>query len=198
MTPVQSDVQAPPAAPATAVAKDAHWAAKLAKLRARQLPEYTLVICDDLHAKQHLDESLRELARCRRADAENGRDYSEATLAAEQAVEEAQEFFDNVSTELTFKALPRPILDGLIKRFPPTEAQAEDGDAWNPETFPAALIAAAHIERDDHGATVEGMSEADAQDLLDSWPVAESNALFAAAWQAQQIVRMSTVELGKG
>ncbi|MEV0446223.1 hypothetical protein AB0I84_10355 [Streptomyces spectabilis] len=186
------------AVPCAAVAKDAHWAAKLAKLRARQLPEHTLVICDDLDAKRHLDETLRELARCRMADAENGGDYSEATLLAEQAVEDAQAFFDGVSTELTFKALPRPVLDGLIKRFPPTEAQAEDGDAWNPETFPAALIAAAHIERDDHGQTVDGLSETEAQELLDEWPVAESNALFAAAWQAQQIVRTSTAELGKG
>ncbi|MFI6088459.1 hypothetical protein [Streptomyces sp. NPDC051218] len=187
-----------PAPPAKAVARDAHWSSKLARLRARQLPEYTLVICDDQDAKQHLDETLRDLARCRMADAENGRAHSDATAKAEEEVENAQEFFDNLSIELTFKALPRPILDGLIKRFPPTEAQAEDGDAWNPETFPAALVAAAHIERDDERNTVEGMSEVDAQGLLDSWPVAESNALFAAAWQAQQIVRTSTVELGKG
>lgn len=196
--PVSTETNVAPVAPAKAVARDAHWASKLARLRARQLPEYTLVICDDQDAKRHLDETLRDLARCRMADAENGRAHSEATAKAEEEVENAQEFFDNLSIELTFKALPRPILDGLIKRFPPTEAQAEDGDAWNPETFPAALIAAAHIERDDEHNTVEGMSEDDAQDLLDSWPVAESNALFAAAWQAQQIVRTSTVELGKG
>lgn len=196
--PVSTESKTTPAPPAKAVARDAHWASKLARLRARQLPEYTLVICDDQDAKQHLDETLRDLARCRMADVENGRAHSDATAKAEEEVENAQEFFDNLSIELTFKALPRPILDGLIKRFPPTEAQAEDGDAWNPETFPAALVAAAHIERDDERNTVEGMSEDDAQDLLDSWPVAESNALFAAAWQAQQIVRTSTVELGKG
>lgn len=196
--PGSTETKAAPVPPAEAVARDAHWASKLARLRARQLPEYTLVICDDQDARQHLDETLRDLARCRMADAENGRAHSDATAKAEEEVENAQEFFDNLSIELTFKALPRPILDGLIKRFPPTEAQAEDGDAWNPETFPAALIAAAHIERDDEHNTVEGMSEDDAQNLLDSWPVAESNALFAAAWQAQQIVRTSTVELGKG
>ncbi|MER6548329.1 hypothetical protein [Streptomyces sp. NPDC001250] len=183
--------------PAKAVARDAHWAAKLARLRARQLPEYTLVICDDQEAKRRLDKAVLEFARCQMADAENGREHSEETQRAEEDVEDAQADFDAVSLELTFKALPRPILDGLIKRFPPTEAQAEDGDAWNPETFPAALIAAAHIERDDEGNIVDGMSEQEAQDLLDSWPVAESNALFAAAWQAQQIVRTSTVELGK-
>ncbi|MGW6021272.1 hypothetical protein [Streptomyces sp. NPDC055099] len=195
---MSTETKTTPAPSAKAAPRDAHWASKLARLRARQLPEYTLVICDDQDAKQHLDEMLRDLARCRMADAENGRAHSDATAKAEEEVEVAQEFFDNLSIELTFKALPRPILDGLIKRFPPTEAQAEDGDAWNPETFPAALVAAAHIERDDERNAVEGMSEDDAQDLLDSWPVAESNALFAAAWQAQQIVRTSTVELGKG
>ncbi|MGW0731742.1 hypothetical protein [Streptomyces sp. NPDC002851] len=186
------------APPAAAVARDAHWARKMARLRARQLPEHTLVICDDQDAKKRLDAARLELARCRMVDAENGCEHSDETQRAEEEVEDAQIDFDAVAVELTFKALPRPILDGLIKRFPPTETQAEDGDTWNPETFPSALIAAAHIERDDQGNAVEGMSEQDAQELLDSWAVGESNALFAAAWQTQQIVRTSTVELGKG
>ncbi|WP_411130410.1 hypothetical protein [Streptomyces sp. x-19] len=170
----------------------------MALLRARQLPEHTLVICDDQEAKKRVDQVKLELSRCRMADAEAGREPSEETRHAEQDLRDAQAHFDVVAVELTFRALPRPILDGLIKRFPPSEAQAEDGDAWDPERFPAALVAAAHVERDDQGNTVEGMSEEEAQELLDSWPVAESNALFAAAWQAQQIVRTSTVELGKG
>ncbi|MFF4607918.1 hypothetical protein ACFY12_34920 [Streptomyces sp. NPDC001339] len=186
------------APPVSAVARDAHWVNKLARLRARQLPEQVLRICDDLAAKKRLDQAKLNVAQCRIADAEAEQSTSPETERAQNELAIAQEAFDDASLTLTFKALPRPVLDGLIKRFPPTEEQAEDGDAWNPETFPAALIAAAHIERDDAGNTVEGMSEQDAQDLLDSWPVAESNALFAAAWQAQQIVRTSTVELGKG
>ncbi|MFG2143676.1 hypothetical protein ACGFRG_05685 [Streptomyces sp. NPDC048696] len=187
-----------PAPPANAVVRDAHWEAKLARLRARQLPEQTLQICDDLSARKQLEQAKLEAARCRMADAEDQRTISPETERAEAVLASAQAEFDEVCLSLTFKALPRPALDGLIKRFPPTEAQAEDGDAWNPETFPAALVAAAHIERDDSGAVVEGLTEEEAQGLLDSWPVAESNALFAAAWQAQQIVRTTTVELGKG
>ncbi|UQA93697.1 hypothetical protein [Streptomyces halobius] len=194
---MSSTTRPTPAPPANAVARDAHWARKLARLRARQLPEHTLQICDDLAAKKHLEQAKLEVARCRMADAEAERTTSAETERAEHDLVAAREAFDEVSLALTFKALPRPVLDGLTKRFPPTEAQAEGGDAWNPETFPAALIAAAHIERDAAGKAVEGMTEDDAQDLLDSWPVAESNALFAAAWQAQQIVRTSTVELGK-
>ncbi|MEN8649119.1 hypothetical protein ABCR94_00325 [Streptomyces sp. 21So2-11] len=195
---MSSTTRPTPAPPANAAARDAHWARKLARLRARQLPEHTLQICDDMAAKKRLDQVKVEVARCRMADAEAERTNSAETERAEHELMVVQAAFDTVSLSLTFKALPRPVLDGLIKRFPPTEEQAEDGDAWNPETFPASLIAAAHIERDDAGQGVDGMTEDDAQDLLDSWPVAESNALFAAAWQAQQIVRTSTVELGKG
>ncbi|MGD3109497.1 hypothetical protein [Streptomyces sp. YGL11-2] len=186
------------APPAKAVGRDAHWSKKMARLRARQLPEHTLVICDDQEAKARVDAAALELSRWRMVDAEAGRESSEETRRTEQELQSAQAGFKAAAVELTFRALPRPILDGLIKRFPPSEAQAEDGDAWDPERFPAALIEAAHVERDDRGNAVEGMSEEDAQELLDSWPVAESNALFAAAWQAQQIVRTSTVELGKG
>ncbi|MFD7338468.1 hypothetical protein ACFV98_21035 [Streptomyces violascens] len=185
------------APPANAVARDAHWAQKLARLRARQLPEHTLLVCDDLAVKKGLDQAKLEVARCRMADAENQLDASPESERAETELASAQRAFEGAALTLTFRALPRPVLDGLIKRFPPTEAQAEDGDTWNPETFPAALVAAAHIERDDTGQAVEGLTEEEAQGLLDSWPVAESNALFAAAWQAQQIARTTTVELGK-
>ncbi|MEU5438754.1 hypothetical protein AB0G73_36225 [Streptomyces sp. NPDC020719] len=58
------------ASPVSAVARDAHWALKLARLRARQLPEHTLRICDDLGAKQQLEQARLEAARCRMADAE--------------------------------------------------------------------------------------------------------------------------------
>ncbi|MFI9228629.1 hypothetical protein [Streptomyces rimosus] len=186
----------PTAPPTEAVARDAHWAHKLARLRARQLPEYTLQLCDDLAAKKRFDQAKLEAARLRMADVETGADPAEVERA-EVELREAKAAYEAASLSLTFRALPRPVLDGLIRRFPPTEQQAEDGDAWNPETFPAALVAAAHIERDESGTAVEGLSEQDAQELLDSWPAGEANALFAAAWQAQQISRASTEELGK-
>ncbi|MEU3049010.1 hypothetical protein ABZ705_21310 [Streptomyces sp. NPDC006984] len=187
-----------PEPPVQAVARDAHWAAKMARLRARQLPEHTLQLCDDPAVKKRLDQAKLELARLRMADAEAGREPGEETRAAEAALEEAQAAFDAVTDSLTFKALPRPVLDGLIREHPPTEEQGEDGDAWNPETFPASLVAASHIERDEAGRAVEGMCREEAQDLLDSWSAAESNALFSAAWQAQQLSRASTVDVGKG
>ncbi|WP_116211609.1 hypothetical protein [Streptomyces olivoreticuli] len=194
-TPTPHTVFSPPAEP---VARDPHWAAKMARLRARTLPEQTLVICDDSAVRERLDAAKAEAARCRAVDAAAGQQDGKETRRAADAVAKAQEAFDAAALMLTFRALPRPVLDGLIKQFPPTEQQAETGDLWNPEAFPAALIAAAHVERDPSGQPVEGLTSAEAQELLDAWPISESNMLFQAAWQAQQLTRASTVELGKG
>lgn len=185
-----------PAPPEPTVTRDAHWASKLARLRARQLPEQVLQLCDDAAAQKRLDQAKLNLARLRMADAETDGEQTELEAAQAELVA-AQAAYDAVSDRLVFRALPRPVLDGLIRQNPPTEDQAETGDAWNPESFPPALVAAAHIERDDDGHVVEGLTVEDAQDLLDSWPIAESNALFAAAWQAQQINRSTVTELGK-
>ncbi|MGW2585889.1 hypothetical protein ACWCYZ_31990 [Streptomyces virginiae] len=186
-----------PAPPEPAVARDAQWASKLARLRARQLPEQVLQLCDDAAAQKRLDQAKLSLARLRMADAETEGEQTELEAAQAELVA-AQAAYDEVSDRLVFRALPRPVLDGLIRQNPPTEDQAETGDAWNAESFPPALVAAAHIERDEEGQVVEGLTVEDAQGLLDSWPIAESNALFAAAWQAQQINRSTVSELGKG
>ncbi|MGI5526813.1 hypothetical protein ACQEVX_05100 [Streptomyces syringium] len=183
--------------PAQAVARDAHWAAKLARLRARALPERILTICDDRTAQRCLDDAKTDLAGCRHADAVAGRSTSEETKRAEEDLAAAEALYGEAAIRLTFRALPRPVIDSLIRRFPPTEAQAEDGDAWNPEHFPAALIAAAHVERDESGQEVDGMSEEDAQSLLDAWPIADATALFQAAWQVQQVTRTSAEDMGK-
>ncbi|MEU5428473.1 hypothetical protein ACH4UT_23405 [Streptomyces sp. NPDC020799] len=183
--------------PAQAVSRDAHWAAKLARLRARALPERVLTICDDQSARRCLDDAKTHLAACRHADAAAGRSTSDETRRAEDDLAAAQALYDEVAITLRFRALPRPAIDALIRRFPPTETQAEEGDAWNPELFPAALIAAAHVERDEQGKDVDGMSEQDAQDLLDAWPIADANNLFQAAWQVQQVTHASVEEVGK-
>lgn len=185
----------PTTSPATG--RDDHWARKLARLRARQLPEQVLQLCDDMAARQRLDRAKLDVARLRMADAETGGEQKELE-AAESELVAAQEAFNAVAVALSFRSLPRPALDGLIRQHPPTEDQAEDGDAWNPTSFPAALVSAAHVERDDDGREVDGMTVQEAQDLLDGWPIAESNSLFAAAWQAQQINRATAGELGKG
>jgi hypothetical protein len=162
--------------PAAAVARDAHWSAKMARLRARKLPERTLSICDDTAAKTAVTDAAMVLAKARAAAlaecieqgiAEERRDAWVASnpqvLAADAALTDAQKVLDEATLTLTFRALPRPVWEQLLRDHAPTEAQADQGMEYNVDTFPAALIAACHIERDPSGAEVEGMSEAEAQ-----------------------------------
>ncbi|WP_405526789.1 hypothetical protein OG426_30460 [Streptomyces canus] len=197
---------APP--PAAAVAKDAHWAAKMARLRARKLPESTLSICDEEDAKNAVTDAALELAKARAAAMdecakmairEDQRDALVASnpevVAADAALTRAQDALAEATVTLTFRALPRPVWEQLLRDHAPTEAQADRGMEYNVDTFPAALISACHVERDATGAEVEGMSVADAQELLDSWPDTEAKALFTGALVVNQTLR---ADLGKG
>ncbi|WP_330340166.1 hypothetical protein [Streptomyces sp. NBC_00557] len=158
------------------------------RLRRRARPQNRLRICDDTGLRRRYDDAEQaarrarfvaeanpgdELAACQATEADAARDQSLAALDA------ASEF-------LTFRALPRPVLEELISEHPPTEQQAEEGAIFNPDTFPAALVAAA---------SVDGMSREEAEELLNGWSAPDANALWDAAWQVQQ---ESRVELGKG
>lgn len=193
--------------PAAAVAKDSHWAKKMAKLRARQLPERTLSICDEQDVKNAVTEAAMALARARagalaecteQGIAEEQRASFVASnpqvVAAEAGLREAETALDEATMTLTFRALPRPVWEQLLSEHAPGEAQADLGQEYNIDTFPAALISACHIERD-AGAEVDGMTVADAQELLDSWSDGEAKALFTCALMINQTIR---VDLGKG
>ncbi|MFJ6781221.1 hypothetical protein [Streptomyces yangpuensis] len=194
--------------PPSAVARDPHWAAKMQRLRNRRLAERTLSICDDPALKAAVTEAALGLARARTeaqaASIEQGiAESSRASwvaerpevLAAEGALADAQQELDRATERLTFRALPRPAWEQLLREHPPTEAQADAGMEYNVETFPASLIAACHIERDEAGAEVPSMTEADAQDLLDAWGDSDAKALFTTALVVNQTIR---ADLGKG
>lgn len=176
------------APPPDAVALDAHWAAKMARLRARQLPETVLRVCDDEKVKKAWKAATDRADLARRAAEDNPKDRPARLehAAADKALAAAQAAYDEASIMLRFRALPRPALEALFKAHPATEEQQEDGSDWNPDTFPAALIAAA---------SVDGMTPEEARELLDTWSQAEANALFWAAMGAQQEQR---TDLGKG
>jgi hypothetical protein len=187
--PPKATAEVRPDPPAAAVAADAHWAAKMAKLRERKTPTYTLRICDDDNVKARLRRAERALALAEDAaslspDDQQAAAALEAAKAAEAAAREAVEAATLV--KLTFRGLPRPQYRNLIKEHPPTEEQAEEGGAWNEDTFPAALISAA---------SVDGMSEDEALELLTTWAQAEAVALFRAAQTPQEDDR---TDLGKG
>ncbi|MFF2402723.1 hypothetical protein [Streptomyces goshikiensis] len=194
--------------PPSAVARDPHWAAKMQRLRARRLAERTASFCDEPALKAAVTEAALGLARARteaqaasieQGIAESARSEWVAqrpeVLAAEGGLAGAQRELDEATERLTFRALPRPAWEQLLREHPPTEAQADAGMEYNVETFPAALIAACHIERDAAGAEVPSMTEADAQELLDSWADPDAKALFTTALVVNQTIR---ADLGKG
>ncbi|REE61445.1 hypothetical protein BX257_4023 [Streptomyces sp. 3212.3] len=194
--------------PASAVAKDAHWAAKMARLRARKLSERTVSICDEPELKTQVADAAMKLAAARAAATaecleqgvgEEQRDAFVASnpqvIAADAALTRAQDELADATLTLTFRALPRPVWEQLLREHGPSEAQADQGMEYNVDTFPAALISACHVERDADGAELEGMSVADAQELLDTWSDAEAKVLFTAALVINQSLR---ADLGKG
>ncbi|MFB7082151.1 hypothetical protein [Streptomyces sp. NPDC056308] len=185
--------------PAQAVAKDPHWAAKMARLRARRLPERTISFMDDPQLKTAVTDAALGLAKARTAAAsesieqgveEAGREeWVQAlpdVLAAGAALDQANAALEAATLRLTFRALPRPVWEQLVREHPPTEAQADVGHEYNVESFPAALISAC---------SVEGMSVSEAQELLDTWGEADAKALLMAAMVVNQTMR---ADLGKG
>ncbi|TQF05565.1 hypothetical protein E6W39_29215 [Kitasatospora acidiphila] len=194
--------------PPTAVAKDAHWARKMARLRARRLPERTASFCDDQSAKDAVNRASIGLATARAAartaadtegvppeQREQWAEQHPLVTAAKEALDRAERELDCATVELTFRGLPRPVWEQLLAEHPPTQEQADKGQEYNVHSFPAALVAACHVERDTDGAEVDGLSVAEAQELLDTWSDADARALFTAALLVNQTVR---ADLGKG
>ncbi|MFD9004520.1 hypothetical protein ACFV0T_26765 [Streptomyces sp. NPDC059582] len=176
-----------PEPPAAAVAADAHWAAKMARLRDRTLAETTFVICDDADVRSRYQRAKRAFDQVQdylKTHPDDTDTIADAAKAS-QAFDEAKAAYDEVSIPLRFRALPRKAFEALIKEHAPSEAEADEGKQWA-DTYPAALIAAA---------SVDGMTEQDARELLELWSLAEANALFNAAMGVQDNTR---ADLGKG
>ncbi|MFD4795887.1 hypothetical protein [Streptomyces anulatus] len=176
-----------PAPPADAVAADAHWASKLAKLRARTRPTVTLTICDDDDLKRAAA-TARFLEQQAKDTAETNPDDKAAQAAATAAAERlaaAQADLDEAAVQLRFQALPRNEFRELLAAHPPTEEQAGKGYDYNPDTMAPILIAAASLDP---------LTEEDAAAFLAEWSQAEGDALVSAALRVQQADRM---DLGK-
>lgn len=175
-----------PSPSATTPAEGA-WAAKMDRLRRRTRPQNKLRICDDDPLRQRFEETEQAARRARFVAEANPGDEQADQRAADAAAahDDARTALDAASDFLTFRALPRPVLEELIAQHPPTEKQTEEGAIFNPDTFPAALVSAA---------SADGMSREEAEELLNGWSAPDANALWDAAWQVQQ---ESRVELGK-
>lgn len=177
-----------PEPPANAVARDPHWTATRERLRNRQRPILTMTICDDTDVKARYDSAVYTERRARAA-AElepDDIDLAKALKAAESELAAAREAFDAVAIVLRFQALPRADFEALKKEHPASEEQTEDGLAFNIDTFGPALVAASSLD---------GISEEEATEYLETWAAGEADQLFSTAWNVQGETR---ADLGKG
>lgn len=173
--------------PAQAVAQDAHWAAKMERLRQRKLAEIVFTVCDDNDVATAYQRAVRDHTNASDYLKANPRDEDakRETDRAAQVLEETQAAYEAASVPLRLRALPRPALEALLDANKPTEDDEAVGREWS-EPFHAALIAAS---------SVDGMSVDEAQELLATWSLSESRALFNAAYGVQATTR---TDLGKG
>ncbi|MFF7586756.1 hypothetical protein ACFZCK_04585 [Kitasatospora purpeofusca] len=194
--------------PADAVAKDPHWTRKMERLRARRLAERPVVFCDDDDAKARVTAATIELVTARAAartaaddqhvpddDRDQWVEEHALVAVAKSALAAATAELEAVTIRLVFRALPRPVWRALLEAHAPSEEQAGLGMEYDVDSFPAALVSACHVERDEHGVEVDGMSVEDAQSLLDEWSEADARLLFTAALTVNQTLRG---DLGKG
>ncbi|MFC7794659.1 hypothetical protein [Streptomyces cinereoruber] len=177
-----------PTPPAEAVAKDAHWAAKLNRLQNRKRPTATLTICDDDTLRRQLTEATdRHTQAVRASERTPDNEVLKAALAdAQTKLTAAQAAFDAEAIVLTFQALSRTEFEDLKKEHPPTEEGAEDGQIVNAETLGPELISRT---------SMDGITPDQAREFLDTWSEAEAVTLFNTAWDLHAEVRM---DLGKG
>ncbi|MER5302129.1 hypothetical protein ABT039_22100 [Streptomyces lasiicapitis] len=171
-----------PEPPAAAVAADAHWAKKMARLRSRKAAEVPLHLWQDQALRGAFEETRHAARHARQlADADPASTaLAEEADAAEQAAEQARAAHEADCDVLVFRALPGGVFTELVKAHPPTEEQADAGSDWNEDSFPAALIAAA---------STDPMTEEDAAELLAEWGMADRAALFQSALSAQNARR---------
>lgn len=168
--------------------------------------EIRVSICDDGDARSALLEARNALY-----DAEHPRDGDpdlEVVEGARQDLEAAEAAAREVSVLYVFRSIGRKAWRALIDEHPPTEDEIADADAeyqrrkaagedieasavrpdWNGDTFPQAALSACCIE--------PGLTEAEADELLDQVSDLEASQLLGAAVVANMTSRV--VDLGKG
>ena len=140
----------------------------LGRLRERGLPSTThpvqaVTAVKVQAARAALDEALR------RRDASSVLDE-----VLEQAVAYAAADLDDCYEDVPVRAIPPAQYEALLGLHPPTEAQAEEGFRWNPDSFVPALLAQC---------VDMGLSEVEWAEMCSVGPLAlgESAELFEAA-----------------
>lgn len=141
--------------PPAAVAADAHWSAKMKRLRARKPQAVTLVFpdgdaADAVREAQSADTDARRAVRIDLLAADPDADPTEAEIEADDRVQatlagiaaaEAEQAEADV--RITIQGLPADVYEDLIARHPATVEQEERGElAYNVDRFGPELVAA--------------------------------------------------------
>lgn len=155
----------------------------------------TFTICDDSALRERLADAKKKTREAEAAwanwnaaddTAKDAKDIFKTRLdRATSELAEAQAAFDTRAVTLRFRSLPREEIEALERAHPATEEQEANGDNWNPDTYPPALISAASLD---------GMPVEDAADYMAKWPLADFRDLWNAAYGIQNYRR---TDLGK-
>lgn len=141
-------------------------------------------------ARARVDELEAQLAEL------NDKATRSALVDAKNKLEELRSEMEDNVVVFVFRAIGRPAFEDLTAEHPPTKKQKDEAEkkgaeepAWNSETFPPALVAAALVE--------PKLTEEEVLEIWnsDNWNDAELMALFLAAFNVNQ--NRKVVDLGK-
>lgn len=167
--------------------------------RKKPITKTVVVALDPELAEAYAEAKLsRDVANTRATARPTDTDVQAELWRCEQALVELEERMvgEEAIAYFTFRCIGRAAYDALVDAHQPTPAQRAEAKArgvgeiaWNPDTFPPALIAACLTE--------PSLTEADVTSMFNSenWNQAELNDLLQAAAQVNGTRR--TVEVGK-
>lgn len=157
------------------------------KARKTRTTTYSACVVDEAV----LEAAEAELAAARRAAhlvaiAKDEAQQAEADARLEAARQAVAECVDT----LTFHNLPAHEFEALMSAHEPSKTQQANGEQWNADTFPPALIAAccqdSDLTEDEWAAELSS----------DRWSLADRNAIFSAALSANIAPRSVTIPKG--
>jgi len=143
----------------------------LARAKARETSVDICLAGDLLAEHERLSDELDRAVREHESRASRSLGDTNPTVGLAEQVRALEEQITEATVSFRFRAVPRSKYRELEAQHPGRPDKAE---AWNPETFAPALIAACSLD--------PRMSEADVSRLMDTLNAGQAEQLFNAAW----------------
>ena len=171
------------------------------RLKSQKRPvRRTVLIAGDNVLAEEVNALEEEVRRLRITELRRESDAERASLleAKVDELESKKKELQDSSIKFVFQAIRRDRYDALVSEHPPSEAQRKEAEeagetnlAFNPETFPVALIIACMVEPSefDHDEMKEWLTS-------ENWNQSELLTLFQACLAVN--TTSSLVSLGKG